>query len=165
MKRVAGHPLLELNHCSNQLELGIRFAKWCEKLGRVPEAAEIQVHFGTSRATSFRWRNSWCSANGILPPTTMHLLVGVKTKIETNKQVKKNAGYRMTAHAHRACLNCDAFRARAGGAYWADCTRHKLPVRQHATCMNFLPSISPRVPSANPAATGQATPQRPVRKP
>lgn len=58
----------EVNHCASRPELLIRFALWASGLGGTPLPEQIRERFHVSYATSYRWRNAWCDANGIPIP-------------------------------------------------------------------------------------------------
>lgn len=143
-RRPGGSQLLELNHFADTREMGIRFALWANSLHSPPSARRIQVHFGMSRATAYRWRQAWFDVMG------WETREKAKTPtIPRNRGMKLATGHCRAAKPGAGCHGCEFYRPRSTTTWWGDCRRHSFPTRPADTCQVFKPRESISQPGGN----------------
>ena len=59
---MSSSPILDRNHVARKFELGIRFHLWASELSTPPHWEQVVKLFGVSRATAFRYIESWRDA-------------------------------------------------------------------------------------------------------
>lgn len=128
-RRPGGSQLLERNHFADSREMGIRFALWASSLHSPPNAKRIQLHFGMSRATAYRWRQAWFDVMGLETRAPRK-----QPTMPRNRAMKLAAGLCRAKKPSAACSQCEFYRPRATTTWWGDCRRHAFPTRPADTC-------------------------------
>lgn len=143
-RRPGGSHLLERNHFADSREMGIRFALWANSLHAPPSPQRIQVHFGMSRASAYRWRRAWFDVMGLETRAARK-----EPTIPRNRAMKLATGHCRARKASAACSQCEFYRPRASTPWWGDCRRHEFPTRPADTCQSIKPRESFSQPGGN----------------